>query len=68
MKKGLIIIFGALILNSGYAQEEAEAMKLAPLYPRTRRERAFDKRVDYWRDNLSEIQVAPFNHDNWSVI
>jgi TM2 domain-containing membrane protein YozV len=49
-------------------QEEAEAMKLAPLYPRTRRERAFDKRVDYWRDNLSEIQVAPFNHDNWSVI
>ena len=49
-------------------QEEAEAMKLAPLYPRTRRERAFDKRVDYWRDNLSEIQVAPFNHNNWSVI
>lgn len=49
-------------------QEEAEAMKLAPLYPSTRRERAFDKRVDYWRDNLSEIQVAPFNHDNWSII
>lgn len=49
-------------------QEEAEAMKLAPLYPSTRRERAFDKRVDYWRDNLSEIEVAPFNHNNWSVI
>lgn len=49
-------------------QEEAEAMKLAPLYPRTRRERAFDKRVDYWRDNLSQIDVAPFNHNNWSVI
>ena len=49
-------------------QEEAEAMKLAPLYPRTRRERAFDKRVDYWRDNLSQIEVAPFNHNNWSVI
>lgn len=49
-------------------QEEAEAMKLAPLYPRTRRERAFDKRVDYWRDQLSEIQVAPFNHNNWSII
>lgn len=48
--------------------EEAEAMKLAPLYPSTRRERAFDKRVDYWRDNLSQIEVAPFNHDNWSVI
>ena len=49
-------------------QEEAEAMKLAPLYPRTRRERAFDKRVDYWRDQLSEIQVSPFNHNNWSII
>lgn len=49
-------------------QEEAEAMKLAPLYPSTRRERAFDKRVDYWRDNLSQIQVSPFNHNNWSVI
>ena len=49
-------------------QEEADAMKLAPLYPSTRRERAFDKRVDYWRDNLSEIEVAPFNHNNWSVI
>ena len=49
-------------------QEEAEAMKLAPLYPRTRRERAFDKRVDYWRNQLSEIQVAPFNHNNWSII
>lgn len=49
-------------------QEEAEAMKLAPLYPSTRRERAFDKRVDYWRDNLSKIEVAPFNHNNWSVI
>lgn len=49
-------------------QEEAEAMKLAPLYPRTRRERVFDKRVDYWRDNLSQIEVAPFNHNNWSVI
>lgn len=49
-------------------QEESEAMKLAPLYPSTRRERAFDKRVDYWRDNLSEIEVAPFNYNNWSVI
>ena len=49
-------------------QEEAEAMRLAPLYPRTRRERAFDKRVDYWRDQLSKLAVAPFNHNNWSVI
>lgn len=49
-------------------QEEAEAMKLAPLYPATRRERAFDKRVDYWRNHLTEVQVSPFNYDNWSMI
>ena len=49
-------------------QEEATAMQLAPLYPKTQRERAFDKRVDYWRNKLTEIEVAPFNHNNWSVI
>lgn len=48
--------------------EEAEAMKLAPLYPSTVRERAFDKRVDYWKNNLPNLQVSPFNHDTWSVI
>ncbi len=49
-------------------QEEASAMQMAPLYPKTQRERAFDKRVDYWRNKLTEIEVAPFNHNNWSVI
>lgn len=49
-------------------QDEAAAMKLAPLYPKTRRERAFDKRVDYMKNNLSEQIVAPFNHDNWSIL
>ena len=49
-------------------QEEAEAMKLSPLYPKTKREMAFDKRVDYMRNNLAEVAVAPFNHNNWSVI
>lgn len=49
-------------------QEETEAMKLAPLYPTTVRERAFDKRVDYWRNQLPSLEVSPFNHDNWSMI
>jgi len=48
--------------------EEAEAMKLAPLYPSTVRERAFDKRVDYWKNQLPNLQVSPFNHDTWSVL
>lgn len=48
--------------------DEAEAMQMAPLYPKTLREQQFDKRVDYWKNKLSEIVVAPFNHNNWSVI
>jgi hypothetical protein len=48
-------------------QDESDAMKLAPLYPTTVREKAFDSRVEYWRNKLPEIFVAPFNHNNWSV-
>ena len=49
-------------------QEEAEAMKMAPQYPKTMREIEFDKRVDYWKGKLEQIEVSPFNHNNWSVI
>jgi len=49
-------------------EEESDAMKLAPLYPSTVRERVFDKRVDYWRNQLPNLQVSPFNHDNWSML
>ena len=49
-------------------QQEAEDMRTAPLYPRTRRQAAFDKRVDYWRDKLPDIAVAPFNNNNWSIL
>lgn len=49
-------------------QQEAEAMKMAPQYPKTMREIEFDKRVDYWKGKLEQIEVSPFNHNNWSVI
>lgn len=49
-------------------QQEAQLMEETPLYPRTQDEVNFDKRVDYWRNNLSEILVSPFNHNNWSMI
>jgi len=48
--------------------EEAQAMADAPLYPITKKEQELDKRVDYWREQLPEIKVAPFNHNNWSRI
>tara|TARA_Y100000389_G_scaffold177636_1_gene190093 strand:- start:881 stop:1738 length:858 start_codon:yes stop_codon:yes gene_type:complete len=49
-------------------QDEAEAMKLAPLYPKTKKELLFEKKVDYWRQELPNITVSPFNHNSWSSI
>jgi hypothetical protein len=49
-------------------KEEVDLMANTPLYPRTQREIDFDKRVNYWRDKLPEILVAPFNNNNWSII
>lgn len=48
--------------------EEAQSMMTTPLYPKTNSEIEFDKKVDYWRTKIHDIIVAPFNHNNWSVI
>ena len=47
---------------------EKNAMMETPLYPKTQKELNFEKRVDYWRDKIPDILVAPFNTDNWSII
>jgi len=49
-------------------QEESQLMEETPLYPRTQDEVNFDKRVDYWRNNLSEILLSPFNYKNWNML
>jgi hypothetical protein len=49
-------------------QQEMELMGNTPLYPKTNKEIDFDKKVDHWRSKLSEITVAPFNNNNWSII
>ena len=48
--------------------EEADLMQNAELYQKTEKEINFDNQVKYWRDKLPDILVAPFNHDNWSII
>jgi hypothetical protein len=48
--------------------EEAQQMNNQQLYPKTKREIMFDKKVDYWRTKLSDIMVSPFNSDSWSII
>ena len=50
------------------SQQEMEQMGNTPLYPKTNKEIDFDKKVDHWRSKLSEITVAPFNSNNWSII
>lgn len=47
---------------------DSNAMKMSPLYPTTRREHIFDKKVEHWRDKLPSLLVSPFNHNNWSVL
>jgi len=48
--------------------DEAQNMMNTPLYPKTNTEIEFDKKVDYWRTKIHDIVVAPFNHNNWSVL
>ena len=49
-------------------REEAAGMRHKPFYNKTDKEKKFDKRVDYWRNKISQITVAPFNHNNWSML
>jgi hypothetical protein len=43
-------------------------MRSKPFYIKNMKEVEFDKRVDFWRNNLSSIEIAPFNHNNWSML
>jgi hypothetical protein len=48
--------------------DEAQTMINTPLYPKTNKEIVFEEKVDYWRSKLNELTVAPFNHNNWSMV
>jgi len=48
--------------------EEEEIMATQPIYPKTMKDIAMEKRVEYWKDKLPEIIVSPFNHTSWSKI
>jgi hypothetical protein len=47
---------------------EVDKMMNTPIYQKNMKELKFDKKVDYWRGRLNQILVAPFNHNNWSVL
>ena len=47
---------------------EALIMSKTSLYPKTQKEMDFDNKVDYWRTKIPDILLAPFNHNNWSIL
>lgn len=47
---------------------EREMMETSSIYPKTEKDIAMDKRVEYWKERLSEIIVSPFNHEKWSKL
>ncbi len=49
-------------------QEEKDLMNTQPLYPRTLKDIKEEKLVDYWRQKIPDILVAPFNKNVWSLI
>jgi hypothetical protein len=50
------------------SKSDAEKMREEPIYKKNKNELEFDQRVNYWHGKLGEIAMAPFNHDNWSMI
>ena len=49
-------------------ESEAARMRQKPFYRKNMKELKFDDKVNYWRSKLSQIELAPFNHDNWSML
>ena len=48
-------------------EEEEREMETNPAYPRTEKDILLEKRVNYWKQNINDILVSPFNHTRWSM-
>ena len=48
--------------------EEEELMKTTTPYPETAKDKVFQKRVDFWKNKVDEILVAPFNYNTWGSL
>jgi hypothetical protein len=52
----------------GINDRDADRMRETPFYNKNKDELKFDDKVKYWKDKLSQVELAPFNHDNWSML
>ena len=48
--------------------EAAKLMQQTPIYPKNMNDIRHQERVDHWRNKITDILVAPFNHDAWSLM
>lgn len=46
--------------------QEEEIMNVSTPYPLTNEDIAFQKRVDYWKDQINTVLVSPFNYSSWT--
>ena len=46
--------------------EEEDLMQYTTPYPETAEDIAFQKRVEFWKNKVSDILVSPFNYNTWS--
>ena len=48
--------------------DEATLMSNTTPYPKTQKDIAMEERVQFWKNNLSDILVSPFNYSQWSRV
>lgn len=48
-------------------QDEREIMDSTPLYPLNKKDVWFNKQVDYFKTQLDNILISPFNKQSWSA-
>jgi hypothetical protein len=46
--------------------DEEEIMASTPIYPITKKDIEFEKRIEYWKGKLQDIIVSPFNKNKWN--
>ena len=46
-------------------EEEQQLMNTTPPYPQSAQDIAFQKRVDFWKGQVDNVLVSPFNHQTW---
>ena len=48
-------------------EDEREIMDTLPLYPLTKKDKIFNKKVDFYKTQLDNIMISPFNKQSWSA-